>query len=176
MEKNETINYPNRPPKKYPKKDLHGRVRILSMAYKDFKRFQNFYVNVFGWDMFELPESAGGAPQGSARPSLLIATGPSYETYEGVVPGHLNVSAHYADGKMEKPCFCIELHMDRPVQETFEDMIAHGAELLGEMPKESEGWATGGSIKDPSGNVLGVWKCPSSRTWEEPETGYDEEV
>lgn len=175
MEEKEKIPYPKRPPKKFCRKDLHGRVRILSMAYKDFKRFQRFYVNVFGWDMFELPESAGGVQQGSDRPSVLIATGPSYETYEGVVPGHLNVSAHYASGEMEAPVFCAELHMDRPVKETFEDMIEHGAQLLGEMPQESEGWSVGGAIKDPSGNVLTVWKCPSSRTWEEPETGYDKE-
>lgn len=125
--------------------------------------------------MFELPESAGGAPQGSERPSVLIATGPSYETYEGVVPGHLNVSAHYALSDEEKPGFCAEIHMDRPVRETFEDMIAHGGTLIGEMPQESEGWATGGVICDPSGNTISVWKCPSSRTWEEPETGYDKE-
>ncbi len=30
------------------------------MHYKNFENFQKFYVNVFGWDMFELPEAAGG--------------------------------------------------------------------------------------------------------------------
>lgn len=175
MSNKATDTYPYRAPKKYPNKDLHGRMRILSMAYKDFERFQKFYVNVFGWDMFELPESAGGAPKGSKTPSLLIATGPSYETYEGVVPGHVNVSAHYAPGELDAPVFCAELHMDRPIKETLEDMIAHGAVLLSDMPKESEGWSTGAAIKDPSGNLINVWKCPSSRTWEEPETGYDKE-
>ena len=61
MAEEKTNVYPYRPPKKYPKKDLHGRPRVMQMQYKDFKRFQKFYVNVFGWDMFELPETAGGA-------------------------------------------------------------------------------------------------------------------
>ena len=53
-------NYPYRIPEKYPKKGLHERVRMLLMSYHDFARFQKFWVDLFGWDMFELPEAAGG--------------------------------------------------------------------------------------------------------------------
>ena len=171
-----TNTYPYRAPKKYPKKDLHGRPRFLLLSYKDFKRFQKFYVNVFGWDMFELPEAAGGAKKGSARPSLLVATGPSYETWEGLNPGHMNCIVAPSDEKvLPPPILMAEIHMDRPVAETVQQMIDYGATLIGDLPKESDGWVSQAFINDPSGNEFKLWKCPPSRTWEEPEAGYDKD-
>ena len=167
--------YPYRPPKKYPKKDLHGRPRVMQMQYKDFKRFQKFYVNVFGWDMFELPEAAGGAKKGSDNPSLIIATGPSYETWEGLNPGHMNFMAYYAENKENQVVFIGECHMDKPLKETAAEIVAHGGSIVGEVPEEKEGWTCVLTARDPSGNVIPLGKCPSSRTWEEPECGYDKE-
>ena len=168
--------YPYRAPKKYPKKDLHGRPRFLLLSYNDFKRFQKFYVNVFGWDMFELPEAAGGAKKGSDKPSLLIATGPSYETWEGLNPGHMNMGAHYAENEENQVVFMGECHMDRPLKETAREIIEHGGSIVGEVPEEKDGWSSTLIARDPSGNIIPLWKCPSSRTWEEPEAGYDLET
>ncbi len=167
--------YPYRTPKKYPKKDLHGRARIMTLFYKDFKRFQNFYVNVLGWDMIELPVPAGGQEPGSDKPSVLIATGPSYETYEGVVPGHMNAIAHYAQEELPKPMIFMEVHGGHPIADTIHDVIAHGGRIVGDEPSDAEGWVTSAHIEDPSGNVLQLWRPGNSRTWDEPETGYDKE-
>lgn len=52
-EEKKTNIYPYRPPKKYPKKDLHGRVRFGRIFYHDLPRAQKFFVNVFGWDMID---------------------------------------------------------------------------------------------------------------------------
>ena len=172
-EKND--KYPYRAPKKYPKKSLHGRIRFGQLAYHDFERFQRFYVNVFGWDMFELPEAAGGKKKGCDKPSLLIATGPSYETWEGLNPGHMNMGAHYAEIVPETPVFSGECHMDRPISETADEIVRHGGSIVGEIPEEKDGWSCTLIAADPSGNILPLWKCPSSRTWEEPEAGYDKE-
>lgn len=173
-EERKTNTYPYRPPKKYPKKDLHGRPRVVMIQYKDFKRFQNFYVNVFGWDMFELPETAGGAKKGSEFPTLVAATGPSYETWEGLNPGHMNCMVSHATGdKVATPTLFTEVHMDRPLAETIREMTAAGGSYDGELPEETEGWASQAFVKDPSANTLYLWKCPPSRTWEEPECGYD---
>ena len=59
-----TYPNPNRPPKKFPKKSLHGRTRLTVVTYKDLKRFQTFYLNVFGWDAIEMPVAASGIPAG----------------------------------------------------------------------------------------------------------------
>lgn len=169
--------YPYRTPKKYPKKDLHGRPRFGQMQYKDFKRFQKFWVDMFGWDMFELPEAAGGKKPGSDTPSVLIATGPSYETWEAVVPGHMNIMASYAgeESEIKKVNFMMEIHMDEPVKMTADDVVRHGGSVVGEIPEEKEGWSTSLTISDPNGNAWSLWRCPSSRTWDEAEAGYDKD-
>ena len=167
--------YPYRAPKKYPNKDLHGRVRFGYISYKDFKRFQKFWVDLFGWDMFELPEAAGGKEPGSDTPSVLIATGPSYETWEGVVPGHMNFQAAYAEGELEPVHYMMEIHMDEPVKCTADKVVQYGGAVVGEIPEEKDGWSTSLTVSDPDGNVLGLWRCPSSRTWDEAEAGYDKD-
>ncbi|NLB37505.1 MAG: hypothetical protein GX824_09520 [Clostridiales bacterium] len=175
QEVKKTDNYPYREPKKYPKKSLHGRVRFGQLCYNDFKRFQRFYVNVFGWDMFELPEAAGGEKKGSENPALLIATGPSYETWEGLNPGHMNMGARYTEGEVGAPTIMMVCHMDRPLKVTAQEIIDNGGSIVGEIPDERDGWSSSLIAKDPSGNILPMWKCPSSRTWEEPEAGYDKD-
>lgn len=169
--------YPGRGPKKYPRKDLHGRVRFMNLTYTDFERFQKFWVDLFGWDMFELPVPAGGKPAGSDAPSVLIATGPSYETWEGVVPGHMNAMAHHRAEGVAPVSFMMEIHMDEPITNTAEAVVAHNGSVVGDVPEEKEGWGEGGlfTIKDPNGNEFSLWKCPSSRTWDEAEAGYDKD-
>ena len=171
--------YPNRAPKKYPNKDLHGRVRFLNLQYKDFKRYQKFWVDLFGWDMFELPEAAGGQKPGSSTPSLLTATGPSYETWEGVVPGHMNIIASYAgdDAQELEISYTMEIHMDEPIVKTADRVVKYGGSVYGEIPEDKEGWGAGGrfAVKDPNGNIWGLWRCPSSRTWDEAEAGWDKD-
>lgn len=169
--------YPYRAPKKYPNKDLHGRPRFGQLAYKHFKRFQRFWVDLFGWDMFELPEAAGGKKPGDANPSVLIATGPSYETWEAVVPGHMNMGAHYAgdNAEVEQTTFMMEIHMDEPVKVTADNVVRHGGAIVGDIPEDKEGWSVSLTVSDPDGNIWGLWRCPSSRTWDEAEAGYDKE-
>lgn len=165
--------YPFRAPKKYPEKSLHGRPRVMQLQYENFERFQKFYVNVFGWDMFELPEAAGGNVKGSDSPTVVCATGPSYETWEGLNPGHMNCTVSKAKGKVSTPTIFMEIHMDRPVAATVKEIIDYGGSCVGDLPEEVDGWAASCVVRDPSGNPLFLWKCPPSRTWEEPECGYD---
>lgn len=75
----EKMRYPNpgRPPKRFTAKSLHGRTRAWVITYKDLRRFMDFYIHVFGWDMIEAPEAASGIPAGDPNPGLLAATGPA---------------------------------------------------------------------------------------------------
>jgi predicted enzyme related to lactoylglutathione lyase len=148
----------------------------MQLTYTDFKRFQKFWVDLFGWDMFELPVAVGGKTPGSDSPSVLIATGPSYETWEAVVPGHMNAMAHHRPDVVEPASFMLEIHMDQPITATAAAVATYGG-TPGEVPDEKDGWDEGSmlAIKDPSGNELSLWKCPSSRTWDEAEAGYDKD-
>lgn len=164
--------YIGRRPKTFPQKDLHGRLRFGLMGYKCFKRFQKFWVDLFGWDMIELPETAGGKPAGDPNPSLLIGTGPSYYDYEGLVPGHINMMAHHDPDELSDINFMVEIHMDQPPKTTVDKIVALGGSLIGELP-EKDTWSSSFPVSDPFGNVLTLWKVPPTRTWTDPESGYE---
>lgn len=164
--------YIGRRPKTFPEKDLHGRVRFGMMGYKDFKRWQKFYVDLFGWDMIELPETAGGKPLGDPNPSVLVATGPSYYDYEGLVPGHMNFMAHYDEGELSEVVFMVEIHMDQAPKTTVDKITANGGQLLGKLP-EKDNWSSTFPVSDADGNVYTLWKVPPTRTWTDPESGYE---
>lgn len=176
MSGSNTVPYHDRPPKRFTKRDLHGRVRTAILKYEDLERFKKFAVNVFGWDMFELPSTVGGAEEGSETPSLVIATGPSYETWEGIVPGHMTAMAHYDPVGDAHPSLFMEISMDVPVEETVAKLESLGGKMIGEKPDPDKGaWNSMVDVEDPSGNVLTLWQCPPSRMWDEPETGYDKD-
>lgn len=172
---NNHVPHPYCLPKKFTKKDLHGRVRTGFLSYSDLDRFKKFYINVFGWDMFELPESAGGMPQGSKTPKLICATGSSSETWEGAVPGHITCVAIPDLTGENETALMLEVHMDVPLSQTISEIEKHGGKLLDILPIEENSWSTYTRVSDPAGNILRLWKCPSSRTWSEPETEYDKE-
>lgn len=184
MAEMKTNAYPYRAPKKFTKKSLHGRTRLMVITYKELKRFLNFYINVFGWDAIEMPQAASGIPAGDEHPSLLIGTGPSQYDYEGCTPGHMNMFVHWAPGELEKPGPFMEIDMDVPLEESIQKLIDHGGKLVLDKTKSmlakplddsKQSWEIHAVVEDPAGNYLYLWKCPSSRTWDELETEYDEE-
>jgi len=65
--------------------------------------------------------------------------------------------------------------MDEPVRRTADQVVLYGGAVIGEVPEEKEGWMTSLTVADPNGNELGLWRCPSSRTWDEAEAGYDKD-
>lgn len=164
--------YPGRPPKKFPEQDLHGRLRFGNMYYRDFRRWQKFWVDLFGWDMIELPGSAGGKAEGAENPTLICATGPSYYDYEGLVPGHMNTMAAYTEEETVPSFeFILEIRMTEPATVTSNKILAAGGTKIDEVP-EADNWASMFYIGDPFGNILKLWKCPDTRTWTDPESGW----
>ena len=164
--------YIGRPPKKFPEKDLHGRLRSGTIYYKDFRRFQKFWVDLFGWDMIELPGSAGGKEEGAENPSLIAATGPSYYDYEGLVPGHITLMVMHSESEvLPNAEFVIEIRMTESPKITADKVISYGGKLLDEIP-DADNWASMFRVADPFGNILKLWKCPDTRTWTDPESGW----
>jgi len=179
-----TYPNPNRPPKKFTAKSLHGRTRAWVMTYTDLHRLLDFYIHVFGWDMIEAPEAASGIPAGDPHPGLIAATGPAQYDYEGVTPGHMNMFMHWAPGNVERQGPFTEIEMDQPLEITVQKMLDHGGKLILDTTKSAvakplddskQSWQIHAVIEDPGGNYLYLWKCPSSRTWDELETEYDAE-
>ena len=77
-----------RPPKKYLKKSLHGRVRGMMIPYDEYERAKKFYVYVFGWDVMRVPQGVF-IEDTDERPSLMCATGPSQVSWEASQPGYV---------------------------------------------------------------------------------------
>lgn len=177
-----TYPSPGRPPKRFAEKSLHGRTRLMVVTYKDLHRFMNFYIHVFGCDMIETPEAASGIPAGDPHPGLLVATGPAQYDYEGVTPGHMNLFVHWSPDTLEKMGPFIEIDMETPLEDTIQKMLEHGGKLILEKSKSvlakplddsKQSWQPHAVMEDPAGNYLYLWKCPSSRTWDELEAEYD---
>lgn len=177
-----TYPMPNRPPKKYPQKDLHGRVRSGDLFYRDMRRFQEFYVNVFGWDMIRMPQSAGGAEAGAENPQLITASGPAQFAWEALTAGHIAIIGEWdpdESRKIRAPRIWMEMHSDPDVKtdDTLADIISHGGKVLYDNSGDPEvqDWARKFVLEDPAGNEVRLWKCSPSRTWEEPEAQRDDE-
>lgn len=172
-----TSKYPYRAPKKYTRKTLHGRPRFGTIYYHtgNFKRFQKFWIDLFGWDFFELPAAVGGKEPGDPNPGCLIATGPSYETWEGCVPGHMNMSCYACEEAQLPPVsFGMEIHMDVPIAMTAAEVTNFFGKVGDDVPKfDNANWFASFTIWDPSGNKIVLSKCPDSRTWDEAEAGWD---
>lgn len=188
--------YPGRAPKKYPKPDLHGRVRWCDIPYKDVNRAIKFFTDVFDWNFNDAPNAYPNGDPG--KRFIWGTTGPSQPGTEAAVPGFVNVALihpethnylgnFFADINVDlsdtdvRVGGIMEVHMDEPISKTLEKVKEWGGEVVWVDPQslkdelESANWLMSAIIKDPSGNQWNIWRCPASRTWEEPEAGYDKE-
>lgn len=163
-----TYPNPNRPPQKYPQKNLHGRLRWYTIFYCKFRRFQKFYIDIFGWDMHCGRLGAEENPIGAG-----VATGPSQSDWEGLTPGHMLLAAHRSDEMPQKMVPLIEMNSDQSVDpsDTLLEIASHGGRVLFDNSKEPgiQPWDRYFLVEDPFGNHLSFWKCSPSRSWTEPE-------
>ncbi|MCL1883496.1 MAG: VOC family protein [Defluviitaleaceae bacterium] len=166
--------YPFRAPKKFTKKSLHGRARTATMIYKDMERAQKFYVNVFGWDMFKLPKDVLGRTPDESTPDICCATGPAGVSWECIVPGYLSCTLIKEESDTDKPYLMLEVEMDVSFQETLDKFVQKGGKIISRS-NNTGAWAEVAMVEDPAGNRLMLWRCPDSRTWQEPETDYDKD-
>ena len=167
--------YPGRTPKRYPNKDLHGRIRMGALPYKNVETFKKFYIDVFGWDMFVLKVPSNDEIQNITKPTIMVATGPSQITWEGLEPGLMNVTGTFNENNTVPEMLLMEVHMDRPLQETADKITALGGQVYVIEEHNEDGFVDGITFTDPAGNLIRGWKCPPSRTWEEPEADYDKD-
>ena len=143
-----------------------------------------FYYELFGFDWIEGPQAFSGLPEGSEKPVLIIGTGPTQPDGEGSVPGHMNFNPAPGGRECDVTGLFTEIDMDRDLDEMLSEMEAHGGKILTDSSKNfyakepihGESWEVTAVLVDPAGNDFYLWKCPSSRSWEEPETGWDQKA
>jgi len=163
--------HPSRPPKKYPRKSLHGRVRGCFIPYEDPVRVRKFYLAAFGWDIFKLPPGVLGNNADDVNPNYWCATGPNTVVWEGIVPGFCNAGLFHRASAKDKPHVLMECDSIEKYTRKIEEK---GGKVLSGRDDTGD-WANVALCEDPAGNRILLWQVPDSRTWEEPETGYDQE-
>jgi uncharacterized protein len=110
-----------------------GGISYLRVPATDPQASAAFYEAVFGWTV------RGGRPD------------PAFEDGSGHVIGHFRADHAVAGEGGVRPYIFVE-----NVDETLEKAIAHGAELVEEPYPEGDLWVA--LIRDPAGNVVGVWQ------------------
>ena len=68
--------------------------------------------------------------------------------------------------------FVIEIRMTESPKVTVDKIVALGGKLIGELP-EKDTWSSAFPVADPFGNIYTLWKVPPTRTWTDPESGYE---
>ena len=108
-----------------------------------------------------MPKNVLGRCPDDATPDVICASGPAQFGWEGAVPGYMPAELIHKDDEMNKPYVMMEVEMDVSLQETLDRVVEKGGKII--------------DSKGEAGNRLLLWRCPDSRTWEEPETDYDKE-
>lgn len=179
-----TTYLPNRAPKKFPEKSLHGRTRYIFTFYKDLYRYIEFYGRVFEWDFLEGPTAMCGLPEGSEHPVLIVCTGETQIDGEGMYPGYMNLNAAYAPGELQTCGLFTEISMDVPLKDSLQKLEALNGRFITDKNEnfyakdrlmDYDNWECEAALVDTQGNYFYLWKCPTSRTWEEPETYFDQQ-
>ncbi len=149
------------PPRHFPERSRHGRIRRFVLSYDDAKVSRDFYKDIFGWDIFECE---GTDPE---NPLMYCATGPGNANWEPSVPsfiyGYLRAKKDDVTGT--DPLYMIEVDN---MEETLKKVAAFGGKVLREPYEEnSQLWAV---IEDSEGFSWYLWQTPDTVTWDEPES------
>ena len=110
-----------------------GGISYLRVPATDPQASAAFYETVFGWTV------RGDRPD------------PAFEDGSGHVIGHFRADHVVAGEGGVRPYIFVE-----NLDETLEKAITHGAELVEEPYPEGDLWVA--LIRDPAGNVVGVWQ------------------
>jgi predicted enzyme related to lactoylglutathione lyase len=113
-----------------------GGVSYLRIPAEDPCRSAAFYEAVFGWSV-SIDRSEPGFTDGS-----------------GHVIGHFVADQPVAGEAGMRPYIFV-----KAVDETLEKAVAHGGEVVTPPYPESDLWVA--TLRDPAGNVVGVWQTGS---------------
>jgi predicted enzyme related to lactoylglutathione lyase len=125
------------------------RVCHFEVPYSDKSRMEAFYGNVFGWQFMPVP---GDTPY-----SFVITTEVD-ENFTPKNPGGVNGGSYprgnEGEGGSSSPVIVIEV---AACQQRIDEVVAAGgAKVLG--PNVISGMGIYAQVKDPEGNIIGLWQ------------------
>ena len=122
---------------------MHGRVVHFEVPFDDGDRAQDFYREVFGWQIQPMPE----------MDYTIVSTGPSGE--QGPTePGYIGGGMFQRQAPNSNPVIVINV-------DDIDDTLAHvekngGSTVTAKMPVGEMGFAA--YFSDSEGNMMGLWQ------------------
>jgi predicted enzyme related to lactoylglutathione lyase len=123
---------------------MSGKVVHFEIPADDAERAQQFYGDVFGWQLQPMPEAN----------YTMVTTGPSGDTGP-TEPGYINGGMFTrSEEASQHPVLVVDVEdIDAALQKVEE---AGGKTLSGRMDVMGMGWAA--YFTDPEGNITGLWQ------------------
>lgn len=123
------------------------RVCHFEIPFSDKSRATDFYQQVFGWEVSDVPGD---------MPYTFVVTTPIDEQGNPTAPGGINGGMYPRGegGGSGSPVIVIEVSS---CEERARDVEAAGGEcIMG--PAEIPGMGIYAQVKDPEGNIIGLWQ------------------
>ncbi len=122
---------------------MHGRVVHFEVPFDDGDRAQDFYREVFGWQIQPMPE----------MDYTIVSTGPSGEQGPSE-PGYIGGGMFQRQAPNSNPVIVINV-------DDIDDTLAHvekngGSTVTAKMPVGEMGFAA--YFSDSEGNMMGLWQ------------------
>ena len=123
---------------------MSGRVVHFEVPFDDEERAQEFYREVFEWQIQGMP----------GMPYHLVSTGPAGEDGMPSGPGYIGGGMLQRQAPVDVPVITVEVD---DIDRTLVAVEKHGGSPVGEkMPVGDMGFAA--YFKDSEGNLMGLWQ------------------
>ncbi len=124
---------------------MHGRVMHFEVPFDDGERARDFYRDVFGWNLMEMPELN----------YTIAASGPTSDQGMPEEPGFINGGMMRRDeGPADGPVLVVGV-------DSIDTALGHVEKLGGSTVLPRQAVSDMGFVayfKDPEGNLLGMWE------------------
>ena len=126
---------------------MSGRIVHFEIPFDDGDRARNFYKEIFGWQLQEMPEMS----------YTMVTTGPVGDAGP-TEPGYINGGMlQRNDSTSGAPTVVVDVESIDAALERIGEL--GGSTVMAKQPVGDMGFTA--YVKDPEGNVLGLWETAS---------------
>ena len=121
------------------------RVCHFEIPFSDKKRAENFYTNVFGWQISAVPD----------MPYSFVITTPVGDGHQLKEPGGIN-GGMYERGEQGSTTPVVVIEVDSCAQRVKDVEASGGSALMG--PQQIANMGIYAQVKDTEENIIGLWQ------------------
>lgn len=127
------------------------RVAHFEIAVDDKEKAKQFYANVFGWQIMDVPVEMGG---GSGTYTIAVTTPTDPQTQQPTEPGGINGAIVERTSQISAPVITVYVGS---IDDCLQKVSAAGGSVV--MGRQAiPGMGAYAYVTDVSGNVVGLWE------------------